>query len=574
MAGSGIGLACGYGSLIAFDIDTQNPEIVAAIDTVIPSSPLTKRGAKGETRFFRATTEPISRSFTSRPEFGSERIIDVLGMGRQTVIPPTHHPETGMPYEWVGGATIFEVPAESLPLLPADFLDRLEQALGLWLAPRPAQETEDHGYGLRPPGPIGEMERKRYEGYFKTAFTERLKELATTSEGSRNEELYRLACYLGKYVLYGIAAEEEFFSGLEEACTANGLVRQDGLPAVRATIKSGLRASRNDALPLLEERHQGAEKAETATSAKASDPWPEMRPLVDMVQCQPYPLHALPMLTLNAVQEVQGFVQAPIEMVAMSALSAMSAALQAHRNVRRSSKLVGPISLWHLTIAESGERKTSLDRYFSEAIRDHECRKAKEAAPEIKKAKDQAKNWTAQEKGLLAALTKARKDGAADGDFDISQIEEQLDELRANTPIMPRVPLILRGDDTSESLAYSLSHEWPSAAVLNSEAGLIFGSHAMGPEKVMAALAQKNVFWDGGDLHIGRRTSESFAVRGARFTFGLQIQRAALWNFVQKSGEVARGIGFWARFLFPEPESTQGTRLWKEPPKTWVHLAK
>jgi Protein of unknown function (DUF3987) len=319
---------------------------------------------------------------------------------------------------------------------------------------------------------------------------------------------------------------------------------------------------------------QGSAETETAPSAKASDPWPELRPLIETVERQPYPLHALPMLTLNAVREVQGFVQAPVEMVAMSALSAMSAALQAHRNVRRSSKLVGPISLWHLTVAESGERKTSLDRYFSEAIRHYERRKAKEAAPDIQNAKDQAKNWVAQEKGLLAALTKARKEGAEKADFDTSPIEQQLDELRANAPVMPRVPLILRGDDTSESLAYALSHEWPSAAVLNSEAALIFGSHAMGPEKVMAALAQKNVLWDGGDLHIGRRTSESFTVRGARFTFGLQIQRAALGNFVQKNGELARGIGFWARFLFAEPESTQGTRLWKEPPKTWVHLAK
>src|SRR5262249_42884061 len=160
------------------------------------------------------------------------------------------------------------------------------------------------------------------------------KELATTCQGSRNEELFRLACYLGKYVHYGIVHEREFISGLEEACTVNGLMRQDGLPAIRATIRSGLKASRNDALPLLEERQQGA----VETSAKASDPWPELRPLVQTVERQPYPLHALPMLTLNAVREVQGFVQAPMEMVAMSALSAISAALQAHRNVQRSSK--------------------------------------------------------------------------------------------------------------------------------------------------------------------------------------------------------------------------------------------
>src|SRR5215475_4952136 len=108
---------------------------------------------------------------------------------------------------------------------------------------------------------------------------------------------------------------------------------------------------------------------------------------------------------------------------------------------------------------------------------------------------------------------------------------------------------------------------------VNSEAALVFGAHAMGSEKIMAGLALKNVLWDGGEHHIGRRTSESFIVRNARFTFGLQVQKATLLEFAKKNGELARGIGFWARFLFAEPVSTQGTRFWIEPPKIWVHLA-
>jgi putative DNA primase/helicase len=262
-----------------------------------------------------------------------------------------------------------------------------------------------------------------------------------------------------------------------------------------------------------------------------------------------------------------------MEMVAMSALSAMSAALQAHRNVKRGSKLKGPLSLWFMTVAESGERKTSLDGFFSEAIREFQREKEQEAAPLIKAAREEYKKWHAKEKGYLAALEKATKDGALNGTVDTRKIEELLDEHRASEPTIPRVPIILRGDDTSENLAYALTHEWPSAAVLNSEAALVFGAHAMGSEKIMAGLALKNVLWDGGEHHIGRRTSESFVVRNARFSFRLQVQKATLLEFTKKNGELARGIGFWARFLLAEPSSTQGTRLWQEPPKHWVHLA-
>ena len=366
LAGAGLGLACGYNRVMGIDIDTGDPEILTAINTVVPGSPLTKRGAKGETRFFRVEDEPVSRSFTSRREYGSERLIDILGMGRQAVIPPSVHPETGRAYEWTGGITICEVPAHELSALEPDFVDRLEEALKPWLPERASFEDEDQGYSLRPKGPIGGAERKRYEGWFRRAFEDRLKELATVGQGSRNQELYRLVCYLGKFVHYGIIPEREFFTRLEEACRANGLVQQDGFPSVRATVKSGLRASRNDLLPLLEGMQGSTSTAKAVTPARVEDPWPELRPLNEVIERQPYPLDAHPPLILNAVKEVQAFVQAPVEMVATSAISAMSAAFQGHRDVRRSSKLKGPISLWLQTVAESGERKTSLDKYFSE----------------------------------------------------------------------------------------------------------------------------------------------------------------------------------------------------------------
>jgi putative DNA primase/helicase len=62
-------------------------------------------------------------------------------------------------------------------------------------------------------------------------------------------------------------------------------------------------------------------------------------------------------------------------------------------------------------------------------------------------------------------------------------------------------------------------------------------------------------------------------VRGARLTVALQVQEPTLREFFTRSGALARGTGFLARFLVAWPESTQGQRPFTDPPANWPHLA-
>lgn len=52
----------------------------------------------------------------------------------------------------------------------------------------------------------------------------------------------------------------------------------------------------------------------------------------------------------------------------------------------------------------------------------------------------------------------------------------------------------------------------------------------------------------------------------------LQVQEATLREFFERNLTLARGSGFFARFLLSWPESTQGTRLFQEAPKDWSRL--
>ena len=89
----------------------------------------------------------------------------------------------------------------------------------------------------------------------------------------------------------------------------------------------------------------------------------------------------------------------------------------------------------------------------------------------------------------------------------------------------------------------------------------------------MRNLALLNILWDGGEHSVGRRTSESFTVKGARLTVALQIQEMTLRSFVARTGELARGTGWFARFLIAWPQSTQGFRQFTDAPPDWPNLA-
>jgi putative DNA primase/helicase len=119
----------------------------------------------------------------------------------------------------------------------------------------------------------------------------------------------------------------------------------------------------------------------------------------------------------------------------------------------------------------------------------------------------------------------------------------------------------------------ALRDEWPSAGIVSSEAGAVFGSHAMNPESIMRNLSLFNILWDGGELQVGRVTRESFRLKDVRLSVSLQIQPGALKEFLDKHGALARGNGFLARFLITWPESSQGSRLMTDQPTGWPSLS-
>jgi hypothetical protein len=121
---AGIGVALGRG-LICIDIDQEF--LIDPILAILPPSPVQKKGRKGIALFYRGDTEKIrSRNYRTADRVG---LLDLLSEGKQTVLPPSIHPDTNEPYFWWTDATLADTPLSELPELPEDIAEQIAGVL-------------------------------------------------------------------------------------------------------------------------------------------------------------------------------------------------------------------------------------------------------------------------------------------------------------------------------------------------------------------------------------------------------------------------------------------------------------
>ena len=115
-----------------------------------------------------------------------------------------------------------------------------------------------------------------------------------------------------------------------------------------------------------------AVKAAIDSATNLVDIWLEPEPMGLYIDSLGYPLHALPQKIRDAVIEFSKHAKAPIPLICSSALATVSLVTQAYINIRRDGTLENPVSLYMLTIADSGERKSTCDKHFMKVVRDYD----------------------------------------------------------------------------------------------------------------------------------------------------------------------------------------------------------
>ncbi|HEV2594229.1 MAG TPA: bifunctional DNA primase/polymerase, partial [Sphingomicrobium sp.] len=137
---AGVCVVCGPASkyLVGVDIDTDDDAVKSAILSALPPSTIVKRGQKGATYFYRAPMIDKSpswnlpyadRRLAPDGKLAKYRACDLIGPGRQTLLPPTIHPDTKAPYVWIGPDALEDMNPDELPELLPEHVEAITAAL-------------------------------------------------------------------------------------------------------------------------------------------------------------------------------------------------------------------------------------------------------------------------------------------------------------------------------------------------------------------------------------------------------------------------------------------------------------
>ena len=294
-----------------------------------------------------------------------------------------------------------------------------------------------------------------------------------------------------------------------------------------------------DALPL-------ATPQESQHVAEGSAPEPLRR---HVPPPEPYPVGELGPTLQPAAESLLRVVQAPDAICGASVLAAASLAAQAQADVEIDGRVI-PLSLWLLSVAESGERKSAVDAEAMRAAREYEKAMAAAGEPLLVEHAARLAEWEARVSAAKKACGKAKGAGLADALRDIGP-----------APPAPLLPRVIVGDFTAEGLAKMLAAGLPSVGAFTDEAALVLGGHGMTKETVMRTAATLCKLWDGGALDRVRAQEGAVKLYGRRLALHMMAQPVIAERAL--ADDVLAGQGFLARCLLAWPQSTAGGRAYR-----------
>lgn len=280
------------------------------------------------------------------------------------------------------------------------------------------------------------------------------------------------------------------------------------------------------------------------TTGETVEPEELRRPLPPAA---PYPMDALGDVLGSAAKAIHDNVQAPAAMCGTSILAAASLAAQGQADVTNDGR-TEPLTLWAVTIGESGERKSGVDEPALGAHRKHE----KERQAEYQ---DEWLDYETEQAAYEAARQKAKTAGKGNR-FAIRQALQDVGE----PPEKPLQPILIMGEPTLEGTQKRLIHGLPSIGLFSDDAGEFLGGYSMSKDNKTRTAASLSRLWDKGTFDRIRAKADEVSGKyyGKRCALHFMVQPVIAETVL--SDDVLAGQGFLPRCLLAWPESTIGTR--------------
>jgi hypothetical protein len=218
-----------------------------------------------------------------------------------------------------------------------------------------------------------------------------------------------------------------------------------------------------------------------AHGEQAEEPLPLFPPLPEAA---PYPIDALGPVLSPAAKAIERKVQVPEALAARSVLAAASLATSAHADVALPYGQTRPLSLYFLTVAASGDRKSTADNEALWPVRKRELALKEEYAEAMKVWRIENAAWAAEKRKI-----------ESNSKIDFA---ERWDRLAALGPELekPLEPLLVSGDLTLEGLVKAWPNLHPALGNFTAEGGMFAAGHAMNDDNRLRSAAMLSELWD------------------------------------------------------------------------------
>lgn len=256
--------------------------------------------------------------------------------------------------------------------------------------------------------------------------------------------------------------------------------------------------------------------------------WPELDPLPEPQDQAPqaFPFDALGPILGPAARAIAEAVQAPDSLAAGSVLASASLAAQPFADVQLPPGLSAPLSLFIVTSASSGDRKSATDAVAGRVIEERRRQDARQHAAE------------------RAAHAEANPD--------------QKGKPESPPPALKAI-VVSRG--TTEGLHHILRQQ-SHIGLFSTEGAELIGGHSMREERKGAAIAWLCKAWGGETLDSLTRSDGLNVLPVRRVCLHVLLQPVVARSLL--ADRLAQGQGWIARCLMAEPRSLAGTRLFVE----------
>jgi hypothetical protein len=242
----------------------------------------------------------------------------------------------------------------------------------------------------------------------------------------------------------------------------------------------------------------------------------------------------------------------PQAICAQSVLAAASLIMQSRSDVTLPFGQKRPLSNFFLSIAETGERKSTADSEAIRAIRDYEQKLSHRYQAEHDQWKNEQDVWEQERQRIL-------HDKKHNANYQARKT--YLDAL-GSAPSEPLLPMLLCEEPTLEGLCKLLQKAQPRIGVFSTEGGQFFGGYSMSEDHKLKTVSALSQIWDGVPIKRIRAGDGVSVMSGRRVSMHLMVQPYIAQKVL--SDPLLKNQGFLSRLLIIAPASSAGTRLYQQ----------